>query len=783
MNVLVSNIKLTVTVNTRRSLLDKERRRLQAGTLTVDSRVIMPSLAAAETAADGVSSGAFATAMALPAGSTVAAPVVASLAFSAPSPPPPSPPPPKSPCIVGHFCEGGVAIPCGLNTYNTLAGQLDQASCTLCPANSKTFASGSASVDSCFCEAQYYDAIVGPGVECAVCPPGSACAAGNATKDRLPLEPGQWRTGANSVVVETCPVEESCLGGEDPASYCKEGSGGPLCMVCDAGFRQTSMDGCVRCKDNSIDTVEIVAASVMAILLLACYCVCRRRRKVEKAAKNKPSDGEPLEDEPPEDGLKVAAKNKQVAAKNKRSYREPPDDALQGLLNKWLVKFKILAGFQQVLLAMSSVYRIEWPSAFKEVLSYLNVFNFDPTSPAPLDCWGTDFLTVFLVRTLVPLAVIAVFALYFRRAIRRDHEEWGYMFFNGGVLLVFFLYAPITQTVFSFLNVRSFADGYGTYLMADYSVDADGDTYQTILPVTYFMIGVWSVGVPLAMGAFLWRARAPLFELRRREKSRGAYDALGSGDEEGGKVAVPGYVWDLTEALRPNTFYFELFGYLQKLVLVGLLIFFEPGTLVQLTVGLIVCMAYFGLCIHLMPYGSVVDNLMAVVTQCSLLACMLSAYSVRYAEHGGTDTPPLVATVLMVAALLPVGLFLLLSVYAIDEDRFNRWSYAMLGRIKRLVKSVQRCVTRLVHSCDKPKPEVTPEVSVKSEPAPAPAEEDVTARSSSIDPEERIGPNEKLQEVTHSVFVYVDAEGDAQNDVRCTRANTRCSVACDPSSV
>ena len=30
----------------------------------------------------------------------------------------------------------------------------------------------------------------------------------------------------------------------------------------------------------------------------------------------------------PEDGLKVAAKNERVAAKNKRSYREPPEDAL-----------------------------------------------------------------------------------------------------------------------------------------------------------------------------------------------------------------------------------------------------------------------------------------------------------------------------------------------------------------------------------------------------------------------------------------------------------------------
>ena len=42
----------------------------------------------------------------------------------------------------------------------------------------------------------------------------------------------------------------------------------------------------------------------------------------------------------------------------------------------------------------------------------------------------------------------------------------------------------------------------------------------------------------------------------------------------------------------------------------GLLVFFNPGSLEQLTLGLIVCFCYCVLCSYLLPFGSITDNLM-----------------------------------------------------------------------------------------------------------------------------------------------------------------------------
>ena len=62
----------------------------------------------------------------------------------------------------------------------------------------------SVSLDDCVCDAEFYDAIVGPGVECALCPVGTNCS-GAATLDRLPIQPGYWRLDATTTDVRKCP--------------------------------------------------------------------------------------------------------------------------------------------------------------------------------------------------------------------------------------------------------------------------------------------------------------------------------------------------------------------------------------------------------------------------------------------------------------------------------------------------------------------------------------------------------------------------------------------------
>ena len=228
----------------------------------------------------------------------------------------------------------------------------------------------------------------------------------------------------------------------------------------------------------------------------------------------------------------------------------------------------------QVLQGLAGAFRLSWPSEFKELLNWLTVFNFDFVSVVPFECVVPyNFLAALCVRTLVPLAIVGLAVSLGRQALRRGNETAGYVLFNGGILLTFLIYPNVTQTVFKFFQVKHFDGNFGMYMMADYSVEADGDAYRFMTPYAAVMVAVWPIGVPLMISILLWRSRAPLLEVRRREKilSRGAYDGnawaahvenqvqLGmtasKRDEE--PIMVEGYLWALTEAYRGTVFYFE----------------------------------------------------------------------------------------------------------------------------------------------------------------------------------------------------------------------------------
>ena len=98
--------------------------------------------------------------------------------------------------------------------------------------------------------------------------------------------------------------------------------------------------------------------------------------------------------------------------------------------------------------------------------------------------------------------------------------------------------------------------------------------------------------------------------------------------------------------------YFEVIEYvLQKAILVGILIFFDPGSIGQLLLGLLVCFIYSCLVCYLMPYAERSDNVLAIATQFSLFLTMLMSVAVSD-ESFDNDAPPSgVVNILIVSAV------------------------------------------------------------------------------------------------------------------------------------
>ena len=127
---------------------------------------------------------------------------------------------------------------------------------------------------------------------------------------------------------------------------------------------------------------------------------------------------------------------------------------------------------------MQGIFDIKWPVSFKSLLSAFTVVNFDFVAIVPLECsLQYSFLDLLVVRTIGPLIVVAIL-LTISFFASRAKLQWADVVTNIALLLTFLCYPGVTQTVFRFFQTETFEGGFGTFLIADYSIDVNGGAYK-----------------------------------------------------------------------------------------------------------------------------------------------------------------------------------------------------------------------------------------------------------------------------------------------------------------
>ena len=266
----------------------------------------------------------------------------------------------------GDAAGNVVCASCFSGSYKPIPTGKQDTVCVACPQADAVSPPGATSVRQCGCPAGAYLASFDPIDDmCAPCPHGALCLEA-ATPATLNLTSGRWRVSNASVVIETCDLASSCVGGIDTSASCAEGHTGPLCAVCADGYRHGSQGGCVACSGG--DAIEfadvlpmLIMLSVLVPLVVACCRTVMRRQHAKASVAN-------------------------ATRRQKRTYRETPKKMSQRVISSAIVKLKIMTAHQQVLQGLSGVFRITWPAAFKQVLAYMKVLNFDFISIVPLEC-------------------------------------------------------------------------------------------------------------------------------------------------------------------------------------------------------------------------------------------------------------------------------------------------------------------------------------------------------------------------------------------------------------
>lgn len=170
------------------------------------------------------------------------------------------------------------------------------------------------------------------------------------------------------------------------------------------------------------------------------------------------------------------------------------------------------------------------------------------------------------------------------------------------------------------------------------------------------MIGCYPIGVPLFYSLQLWQQRHHLERLRRfqiekedieneKKARRNTISELTITEFERSELmrlleeaeverinkkyihidrTLPTAVKKLTSGLSYQTYWFEVFECVRKIMLVGIPVIFPPGTLEQRTLGLIICFFTACLIAGIEPYADKENNLVAMLCQFMIFFCIIA---------------------------------------------------------------------------------------------------------------------------------------------------------------
>ena len=494
----------------------------------------------------------------------------------------------------------------------------DGKSCDVCKANEIT-----RDGKSCVCADGYYDSSLGvvqcfykefaedatlpSSFRCKRC--GSVadrtncltCALGNVTLAAgFALSPASGVGGVNVFRAFACASNTSYPGSEilsqreksasgklmlkaGASSGCPAGSSGPLCGVCAKEFTGSANEPCVACKEAKNGASSFISFLIFGVLVGGIVFSMMHSASAERAA------------------LGGAKKLKEV----------------QGML-------RIAVGNYQVISMMPTVFKIDYPSGFENVIKVLRVLSLDILKAFSLDCsFNLSYFDKYLFVMLTPLLLVAIIF-----AIGEVNGQGLNEMIGSISLLLFLLYPSISAKTFEMFECRNFGDGT-RYHQKDYTLDCNSDTYAGYERFASLMVAVYPVGIPGVFLLFLMARKAKLNVEVNEDATQfrhggGEWKAVEGNDKKLGEALdVQHQMEFLCGSYEQRFFYWELVEYGRKFLLTGALIFAEQSSVSQTFFGMLISFFFFALVSNRQPYKEQAADNLKMLSETQLFVTLL----------------------------------------------------------------------------------------------------------------------------------------------------------------
>ena len=462
-----------------------------------------------------------------------------------------------------------------------------------------------------------------------------------------------------------CPHPESCLGGA--ASACAEGHTGALCGECLADYFRG--DGtCAQCTDRAVPSIALYAGSAAAMLLGALgYIYLQLRRANNRRSSTGIGGAVP----PPS----MTANRCCASLLCKRM----PDWALCGSMRSGLrillarlrrrdfgTMLKILLAYGQVMQSFSRMANVRWPPAYRRFLERFAVFSLDFFSVSPLGCTlgvQVGFLHEMLAVLALPavgatlLLLMALLAQCIASVRKHSVCEMATRPETVDLLLwlFFLLYPLLAKTALVPFDCVDVGDQ--RLMRASPGEACDEDEWYLLGALGGAGTVVYSFGFPLLC-----------FVMTRAAHNAPSGAILGDGvdDKKVGRARRRiARARLLLRSYRPKYWYWEALEVLRKYFLTSVVLVVAPSSLVQVYMGLLVCMASTILVALHQPYADPFCGALQFVALMQLTITYMSGMLFFDNGSGVQTLPPeqeeqfgemLIVANLLVFATLGIGL-------------------------------------------------------------------------------------------------------------------------------
>ena len=269
-------------------------------------------------------------------------------------------------------------------------------------------------------------------------------------------------------------------------------------------------------------------------------------------------------------------------------------------------------GLTQVLSGMAFACDITYPALFSDLMSQLKVLQIDIWSILPFGCITEfNYYGSFYAQTITPPAVLSfMFFVHKLRkatltkqivppdlAIQEEHDQLLASSLNICFTFVFLIYPAVSQTIFvAFIPQQ--IDENEIMLRADFQINYDTVEHLAVLSNAALMVLVYPIGFPLLI--FIW-----LFSNREELRKEGS----------AARVAFD----PLVGAYSVEFWYFEAIEMFRKIILTGLMIFWTPGSVQQLVVGVQISAFFLVVSIKTRPFLTRFNNNFKIVTDLAVM--------------------------------------------------------------------------------------------------------------------------------------------------------------------